>query len=202
MWPFEKKEPLKNTVKDRDFVPFVEPAFKFLSTQYYRFKKDSDTPYGRYKWISTFLQEVELRMDLKTLGAYLDEIEKNISGGKGTINLGNVVLIINKMRTRAALHFDVETAKKLASVIYFDETEDLTTYDRQKGREKMEAWGKDLKQMDFFLTKPMRELLGLNDISETALADYINQQLEIIKVLTSETPEASSESSSTIKSNN
>lgn len=174
----------KNTIHDVDFAGFVEPAFMLLSTQYYRFKKDSDTPYGRYKWISTFLQEVELRMDLKTLNAYLDDIEKNISGGKGVINLTKVAESIAKMRTRTALHFDVETAKKLASVIYFDEDEDLTTYDLAKGREKMDAWGKDLKTMDFFLTKPMRELLGLSDISEIALADYINQQVEIIKALT------------------
>lgn len=191
-WKFwEKKQVGKNTLHDIDFVPFVEPAFKFNSIQYYRFKKDADTPYGRYKWVSTFLQEVELRMDLNTLNAYLDDIEKNISGEKGKINLGHVAVTINKMRTRTALHFDVETAKKLASVIYFDETEDLTTYDREKGREKIAAWGKDLKVMDFFLTKPMRELLGLSDISETVLADYISQQVEIIKALTLEMPEAS-----------
>jgi len=191
---FKKKVHKKNTIHDPDFAPFIEPAFKFLSTQYYRFKKDSDTPYGRYKWISTFLHEVELRMDLKTLQGYIDYIKKHISGEKGKINLGEVSVTIAKMETRMALHFDVETAKKLASVIYFDEDEDLTTYDRQKGREKMDAWGKDLKVMDFFLTKPMRELLGLNDISETALTDYISQQVEIIKALTSEMPEASSES--------
>jgi hypothetical protein len=190
---FKKPSIQKNTLHDPDLALQIEPAFKFLSTQYYRFKKDVEMPYGRYKWVSTFLQEVELRMDLKTLSAYLDEIEKNISGEKGKINLSTVALTIAKMRTRTALHFDVETAKKLASVIYFDETENLTTYDRQKGREKMDSWGRDLKVMDFFLTKPMRELLGLNDISETALADYISQQVEIIKALTFEMPEASSE---------
>lgn len=192
MFEFLKKKSLqKNTIHDPEFEVFIEPAFKFLSTQYYRFKKDSDTPFGRYKWISTYLQEVDLRMDLKTLNAYIDDIEKNISGEKGKINLGNVAITLHKMRSRTAMQFDVETAKKLASVIYFDETEDLTTYDREKGREKMAAWGKDTKTMDFFLTKPMRELLGLNDISETALADYISRQLEIIQALTLETPEAS-----------
>ncbi len=188
---FKREKANKNTIHDPDFEGFVEEAFKFESTKYYTFKKDSDTPYGRYKWVSTFLQEVELRMTLPTLNAYLDDIEKNISGGKGAINLTNVALTINKMRTRTALHFDVETAKKLASVIYFDETEDLTTYDREKGRAKIAAWSTDTKVMDFFLTKPMRELLGLNDISTTALTDYISQQVEIIKALTSETPEAS-----------
>lgn len=194
-WKFwTKKEKNKNTIYDPDFYPQIEPAFKFNSIQYYRFNTDSNIPYGRYKWVSTFLQEVDLRMDLKTLNAYLDDIEKNINGGKGKINLTEVALTINKMRTRTALHFDVETAQKLASVIYFDDKEDLTSYDRAKGREKIEIWAKDTKVMDFFLTKPMRELLGLNNISEAALADYISRHLEIIKLLTSETPAASSES--------
>lgn len=188
---FNQEKANKNTINDPDFSASVEPAFKYQSTQYYRFKKDLDVPYGRYKWVSTFLAEVELRMDLPTLQAYIDHIKKNISGEKGKINLGEVAVTIAKMETRMALHFDVETAKKLASVIYFDETEDITTYDREKGREKIEAWGKDLKVMDFFLTKPMRELLGLNDISETSLSDYISQQVEIIKALTCVTHEVS-----------
>ncbi len=180
----------KNSVTDPDFSNAIEPAFEFLGVKYYRFRKDADAPYGRYKWVATFLQEVELRMTLPTLNAYLDEIEKNISGGKGGINLTNVSVTIHKIRTRTSLAFDVETAKKLASVIYFDKDEDVTTYDRQKGRDKMEIWGKDLKVMDFFLTKPMSELLGLNDISPAALADYIDQQKQLIQDLTSETPEA------------
>jgi hypothetical protein len=196
---FWKKKINRNTVHDPEFAIHIEPAFKFLSTQYYRFKKEVDVPYGRYKWVSTFLYELELRMDLKTLQAYLDKIKSSLSGEKGKINLSDALTTIAKMESRMALHFDVETAKKLASVIYFDENEDLTSYDREKGKEKIQAWSKDLKVMDFFLTKPMRELLGLSDISEQSLADYINRQLEIIKELTSGMPEASLENTSMSK---
>lgn len=200
---FLKKTPAnRNTVHDPDFMGQTEPAFKYLSTQYYRFKKDADMPWGRYKWVSTFLHEVEMRMDLQTLGAYLDHIEKNISGGKGKIDLNEVSITIQKMRSRIELAFDVKTAMKLASVIYFDENENLTEYDREKGREKIVSWGKDAKNLDFFLTRPMSELLKLSDISPSALQDYISQQVEIIEALTSGMPGASSESTSTNKSNN
>ena len=199
---FNKEKATANTVHDPEFEGRVEPAFKFLSTQYYRFKKDIDVPYGRYKWISSYLHEHELRMDLTTLKAYIESIKKSLSGEKGKVNISDAITTITKMESRMELAFDVKTAFKLASVVYFDDTEDLTSFDREKARGKIAAWEKDAKQLDFFLTRPMGELLGLSNISAESLLDYIRTQGEIIEALTLEMPELSPESTSNIKSDN
>jgi hypothetical protein len=92
------------------------------------------------------------------------------------------------------LGFDVETVKRLAAVMLFTDDEILNTFDEAKGDEKIKDWDRE-GCLDFFWTTPIGDWLGLNDISPTALGDYIKTQTEVIAALTCETPEASLENS-------
>jgi hypothetical protein len=174
------------TAKHPDVAPNVEFAFECNGVKYYRYKKDYDISVGRFKFIDAFLYEVEIRMDLRTLTSYIETIEKHIDGAKGTINLGKAWQIIHAMKTRTKdLGWSPETVKRLASVIFFDDTEDLTTYDMEYGKKKIEFWEKSDKYA-FFLTMPISELLGLTNTSEIALRTYIQQAEAVIKDLTLE----------------
>jgi hypothetical protein len=93
------------------------------------------------------------------------------------------------MESRMVQAFEVDTTYSLASVIYFDETEDLYSYDREYNKKKVAAW-KEARAVDFFYTRPMKELLGLSDTSPEDLRQYIDQQTELLRGLTSETPES------------
>jgi hypothetical protein len=195
----KRKEPPFN-IHHPDLADKIEFAFEvgpaFRKRKFYRMKADANEtndfklPTGRYQFIDTFLAEVNLRMRASTLVRYLDELEKHLDGGKGTVNLAKAFQTIYAMRSRVNLGFDPELVKRLASVVYFDETEDLSTYDKDYCDKKIAFWEK-YECYDFFLQRPIAELCDLNGTSVTALKTYIQVATQVIKDLTLEPEKAS-----------
>lgn len=190
-WKKNKKNPKTFNIYHEDFSDKVEPAIDNEGKQlevdgikYYRFKQDTSMPWGRYKMQSMFIKQVDLNMTKAVLKAFIDKIEANISGEKGAVNLTKVYEAIMSMKARLALTFEIETAHSYASVVYFDDTENLYDYDKKHNEEKIKRW-MEANTVDFFYTRPMSELFGLKDISKQDLEDYI----KIIKEVTSMTSE-------------
>ncbi len=145
----EIKRPVLNC-HHPDIAHHVEEAFTAGDVTYYRFKKEYQMPTGRYKWVIAFLREVDLRMSLETGNAYLDAIERQLNGaGKGKIDLGEIWKVVHAMRTRFKLGFEPDTVKRLASVTYFDDREDLSGYDQEHCRNKIKVWD-EAGTLDFF----------------------------------------------------
>lgn len=181
-------KPLANptfNIHHEELAPKIEEAFKSGSVQYYKFIEDHQIPAGRYKYIYAALKEADLRMSLETLQNYVGEIKKVLNGGdkKNLVSMEQLWRITLNLENRIALAFEPASVKRLAAVIYFDETEDLKTYDKRHGMKKVEHWEKH-NTLDFFLTRPIVELFGLKNISITSLTDYIQRSEEIIKDLT------------------
>lgn len=188
-----QKEPPYN-VDHPDFEGKIEAAFVAKGVTYYRFKHDYDMPVGRYKYVTNYLHQVDLRMTTSTLREYIKQIEAWLDGSKQHINPGKALILLKKMESRANLEFDVETVRKLASVVYFDDTEILSTYDFPHNRKKIQKWI-DGNVLDFFLTRPISELLKLKNISISSLEEYVQWQEETIKILNSELQNQSKENS-------
>jgi hypothetical protein len=194
----KSKEPPFN-IHHPDVSQNIEFAFEagpaFNKRKFYRVVNDYRLPVGRHKFVSARLQEAELRMTLETLMKYIDNIENAINGGIGKIDLGKVHMNLYAMRSRAKLGFDTKTIERLAAVVYFDETEDLRDFDEDYGDKKIEFW-KKYSSYDFFLTRPISELLGMNNLSEESLKSCLMELVEaqeVIKDLTSEQEKSSSE---------
>lgn len=185
MWnPFKKTPKPVFNIHHEDIKHQVEVAFEVKGRKYYRFKKELQLPAGRYKYIYSMLREVDMRMNLQTLKSFVEEFKNVLNGGpKKVIAIGDLWKLINNLETRISLAFEPETVERLASVVYFDDTEDLSTWDRKYGAEKVAFW-KANKSMDFFLTSPMGELLGVNGISIESLEEYIQTATGIIQDLT------------------
>jgi hypothetical protein len=158
----------------------TEFAFESGGVKYYRFVKDFIMPVGRYKFIDEKLSEADLRMNMPLLRAFINALKSHIDGSKGTINLGEVWKIIYAMETRCNLAFEPETIRQLASVIYFDDTEDLRDYDKDYGQKKIENWTRN-GDYSFFLTRPLSELLNLPVTSETSLEKFTSNLKAFIK---------------------
>lgn len=176
-----------------DLAGKVEFAFECNGVKYYRAIKDFTLPVGRYKWVDAFLYEVDIRMKLSTLKAFVSKLKKCLDGSTGTLNIGEAWKIVHNIETRCELAFEPETVKRLASVIYFDETEDLSDYDMEYGQKKIKSW-EEAGNYDFFLTRPIGELFNVNEHSKTYLLKYIQTAEQIIKDLTLEPENQSSES--------
>lgn len=154
---------------------------------YYRFKKETSMPWGRYMFLQTFLSEQNLRMDIPLLKKYMENLTKILNGNKGVIELGKAFQIIGQVQSRCELAFEVDTTYRLASILYFDDTEDLYTYDKVYNDKKIKAW-KEAKSVDFFYMMPMKGFLNLSDSSVTDLQIFMEVQKEILEESTSEMP--------------
>ena len=191
-----KPNPVYN-LKHPDIAHKVEVAFEAGGRSFYRFIDDHQIPAGRYKYIYAALREVDLRMSLDTLKGFVAEIRKILNGGdkKNSISLESLWKVVWNMESRLDLAFEPASVARLSAVIFFDETEDLMTYDRNKGAEKVAFWEKH-NVRDFFLTMPIVELLGLRNISATSLEQYIQESQALLQDLTFDLQNQSSESSS------
>ena len=161
----------------------IEPAFKGKNgVQYYRFSKEITMPYGRYQMVQTYFLEYDLRLDYKLFKQYIQTIKDQVNIGK----LDRVLETILKMEARAELAFSPDQAYNLASIIYFDDTENLYKYDLAYNKNKIARWKED-GDLGFFFTSPLDELLGLKNSSEQDLANYIKTADQILTDLISDT---------------
>jgi len=199
-----KSKELPYNIHHPDVADKIELAFEcgplLFKRKYYRFKAAEDATAefehrtGRYFWIEAFLRQSARKMDDKLIKQFLEDLKRNLSGERGVINLGNAFKIIHTMEAYTNLAFEPELAKRLASVVYFDESEDLRTYDRAHGEQKIKFWERYDKQLSFFLSSPIAELINVRGISVAALTKYIQEREEIIRDLTLATPTQSSDS--------
>ncbi len=182
-----KRRPVKPVMNDKVWNIYhpelhdkIEPAFKSEGKQYYTFKKDTTIRYGRYLVLQAFLQEVNFRMSTDTLKAYIKNITDQLNGTKGTINIGNALEYLGHMKNLTELAFEPDTVYRLASCLFFDDSEDLRTWDKGHNEEKIRAW-RAAGTLDFFYDKLFQELTGLKDISKTAITDYLEKVGELKK---------------------
>jgi hypothetical protein len=188
------KVDLPFNLRHPDLASHTELAFECKGKKFYRMAHEFRMPTGRYKFLDAYLLEHELRMTPKMFNDYLDKIEFDLNGKGGTINLTRIAITIHNMRTHANLLFVPDTIKKLASVVYFDDTEDLRDYDPEYGKKKIALWETD-DQYSFFLTRPIVELLNLEGISVTSLQTYMDQAQIVLEELTLDQSKPSSASS-------
>jgi len=163
-----------------EFHEKIEEAFKCGSVQYYTFKKDSTMRYGRYLILQGMLQEVNFRMSLDTLRAYVKRIKEELNGSKGTVNLGNALMFLGHMENLTELAFEPDTVYRLASCLFFDDVEDLRGWDKKHNEDKIRAW-RENGTLDFFYNKLFQEFINLRNTSEIDIAVYLDRVGELKK---------------------
>jgi hypothetical protein len=176
-----KRKPVKPVMNDKvwnihhpELFDKIEEAFKSGGVQYYTFKKDTTMQYGRYIVMQAFLQEVNFRMSTDTLKAYISKITIELNGSKGSVNLGNALELLGHMKNLTELAFEPDTVYRLASCLFFDDSEDLRTWDKKHNENKIRAW-RATGTLDFFYDKLFQELTNLKNISQTAITDYLEK---------------------------
>lgn len=176
----------------------VEYQFTSGGIKYYSFCKDTEARYGRYIIMANMVQEVSYRMDRETLRTYITRTVAEIDGTKGAINIGNALAFLGQMLTLTDMSLESDTMYRLASAVYFDETENLKGWDPKYNAKKIQGWKED-GTLDFFYKRPFAELINLKGTSQTDLRDFL-QASEKLKedykrVLSSEILDQDSKSS-------
>lgn len=174
------------TLLHPDYAPMVEEAFTCAGKRFYRFKEEYRMSTGRYKYYYSILRELELKLSLKDLQKYVDAFKAVLNGGskKKSIELTDLHKLVINLESRIVLAFDPATIRRLAAVAYFDDTEDLLAFDEKYGEQKVKLW-EGYKVYDFFLTRPIGELFGVNSSSVDSFVELMSLKDGIIQDLNS-----------------
>jgi len=164
----------------------TKPFFELDGTQYYVFPAVEKIPTGRMKSLLAFMDEEQMRCDREFLKKYVEEVlkdvgkaQKALSGESGKVDLNKAHTATQSMKImaehlgkRLSLIGTTSGIMKIASVMVFDGSENLDTYDNEYGKRKIEKWkagGVD----EFFFINKLRSFTGLSDLPESDLQAYI-----------------------------
>ncbi len=138
----------------------VEFAFKGIDgTEYYHFTTGYNGYYERYMAFTDRLAEIEQRVDNKYLKLYLKTLKEY--GKKGEI--GEIFILSQHLEDRMDYICNVEFIYNLASVWFFDKSENPYTYDYGYADKKIRKWKADKDLLSFFLKTPLRAYIPLPD---------------------------------------
>lgn len=164
----------------------VIEAFRFDGVQYYELKDIFDVPCQRAFVLRDFMEELQMRTTREFLQAHVTAVQNILSAPK-TINIPELARLNNQLQERLDMIVDAEIVYKLASVYYFDSSEQPYTYNFKHGLEKIKAWKRANEDMSFFYLEPVKALCNLPLLLKDDLQAYLliqakmtNKQLESI----------------------
>jgi hypothetical protein len=103
--------------------------------------------------------EMEMRADREYLDLHCKAVDKILNENKKGINVTYLAQLNQNLRERLNLMPLPDFVFKLASVIFFDETESPLSYDWAYNEKKIAKWKQDPAMLDFFLTRLATELI-------------------------------------------
>jgi hypothetical protein len=172
-----------NFFKRKTFIEkFPEIRIKLAFTESNGMKnycmEDSDNLLaGRAFHALNFYNELSMKCTKEFLIGHTESVDKLLTDPK-RIDLPKIGLLNNQLKERLELIIDSLTPYKVASVVYFDETENPYSFDYKYAFEKIERWKKE-KVSDFFLTTPLKDLIPSLLWSEENLESYMKIQKEV-----------------------
>lgn len=165
----------------------IELAFVLGGTKYYHFKSEFNICSGRAHDAIDVYDELNMKCDRDYLEEHIKVVDQLIeSAQKGLTDKGNTDLnsVYQKLHKIQVLNDQIkqrlkwithkESVLKLASIMYFDESEDPRHYDEKYNAEvKIPKWR---KHKGFFLEKPMKDMLPFGKLSTKDLETYLEVQ--------------------------
>jgi hypothetical protein len=97
------------------------------------------------------------------------------------INIFKIRELNQFLKERIDFVYDSDLVYKLASVIYFDKSENPYKYDMKYGQEKIRKWKESGESLAFFLETPIKKLLPFQDMSEEDLVNFENTMEKVKK---------------------
>lgn len=168
-------------------------AFRHNGKVYYHFQDSFKIPAGRTLCALAIYEELRMRCNREYLEKHIKATEIILSDPK-KINIQAIALMNANLKERLALVPFPDHIYKLASVTFFDETENPASYDFVYNKKKIEEWKKDPALLDFFLQTQFQDLIPFSNSQDVSakiyfqVADQIDQmhQTNIQEVLSRE----------------
>lgn len=158
----------------------TEYAFTCGGTKYYRFADITNLPYERGLMALNVYNEVEMRCSRGFLVNYADTIDKLLHEQK--IDIFKIQQLNEILKQRLTMTTDTDLLYKLASVCFFDKSENPAVYEPAYAEKKIAKWRKDKGVRDFFMQKPLLELMPFLQSVDTDLDTYSQMCEELNKI--------------------
>ena len=134
-------------------------AFTLQGTKYFCFDDPFNMPSGRAFMALAFYEEFRMRCTYDYLKLHCKAVDILLSGSNKKINLNEIWQIHRNLKERIELMPIPDHIYKLASVVFFDESESPYAYDFNYGQKKIEMWKQEPNILDFFLSTPLVDLM-------------------------------------------
>jgi len=148
----------------------IIPAFISGGVQYYMLEDSNALLCGRAFAASNAYKELSMTCTREFLIAHTEAIETCLKSKN--IDIFKINQLNTQLKERLEMIIDSETPYKLASVLYFDDTESPFTYDYNYANKKIAKWKKE-NLNDFFLSTPVNQLIPSSLLSEETLQSYL-----------------------------
>lgn len=150
----------------------VIPAFSLNSIDYFMFDSAMEIPTGRFFAAMGIYKEMEMNCDKEYLTSHVKAMEKVLSNPK-SIRIDYIMQMNMNLKERMELMPFPDYIYKLASVIFFDKTESLYSYDYNYNAKKIEQWKAAGGTLDFFSRTPLAELVPQLNMPEKDTQTYL-----------------------------
>lgn len=155
---------IKKGIDPKKYFPeskyIIVYAFTMGERHYFRFDDPLNIPYDRGLKTLVYYRELEMNCDRAFLTAHTEAVDSFFQQGKLTVkDLNQIITLNNQLKQRLQLPKEPDLMYKMAAVVYFDQQENPMTYEFKYGENKIKFWKKNASITDFFLQKPLLELI-------------------------------------------
>ena len=175
---FFKSNKLKNWKKKFPEQKYmIEEAFEIGGKKYFQFTDIFNLPVERGLMALMVYEETRMKCSVEYLEKHVEATRVVLKSGK--IDIFKINQYNEQLGERIKLFIDIDLIYKLASVIYFDENEIPSIYDQEYCKKKIEFWKQNKPVADFFLQRPLTELLPYLRNVDIDLNEYSTVNMEI-----------------------
>ena len=155
----------------------IEFAFRSGGVDYYTYADIFSLPYERGLMALSVYSELDMRCSREYLLKHVEVVEDILR--QNEINIYKLNELNEQMKQRLNMLTDIDLMYKLASVVYFDKNENPARYEQVYAEKKIARWKNDNSVSDFFLQKPLMELIPFLQNADIDLDMYseLNQKL-------------------------
>lgn len=172
---FKKKRDPKAIFPKSEYI--INFAFSVGGIDYYQFDDIFSLPYERGLAAVAIYNELDMRCSRDYLLKHTQAVTDILKSPE--IDIYRINELNNQMKQRLQLTTDVDLLYRLASVVYFDRNENPAVYEEDYSKSKIDNWLKNKGTKDFFLQKPLCELIPFLKNVDLDLDEYteINRHL-------------------------
>jgi hypothetical protein len=138
----------------------IEYAFTVGGTDYYQHTDEMNMPYRRALKALTFYKELDMKCDRLYLESHIKAMENLFAGKKiGFEEMSKMKRLNDQLSERVSWVLVDDHVYKIASVRFFDRSENPNDYDFKYNEKKIALWKEHEPAKDFFLREPILRLV-------------------------------------------